>query len=154
MPSSLLDAAYPPETHAIMRCIPSSQAKENLLKATACEFLASVSSRELTLIPANDEIDKRIYLDFLKTKNEINILLLGAGGAEQSVLRQLRLLHPPALTNRERNAYKKSIFSNIAQDMRFVVMWLAVHRASLKPILLQRSSRGDAGARNLAFSHE
>ncbi|KAF7355888.1 G-protein alpha subunit [Mycena venus] len=101
-----------------MRCIPSSRAKENLLKATAW----------------NDKIDKQIYLDFLKAKNEINILLLGAGGAEQSVLRQLRLLHPLALTNRERNAHKESIFSNITQDMRAVLEAMPALEISLSPM--------------------
>ncbi|KAJ7885517.1 G protein alpha-subunit [Mycena olivaceomarginata] len=100
-----------------MRCISSSRAKENLLKATAW----------------NDEIDKRIYLDFLRAKNEINILLLGAGGAERSVLKQLMLLHPPGLTDRERITYREVIFSNITLSMRAVLEAMPALEISLSP---------------------
>ncbi|KAJ7203424.1 heterotrimeric G-protein alpha subunit, GPA1-like protein [Mycena rebaudengoi] len=100
-----------------MRCIPSSRAKENLLKATAW----------------NDEIDKRIYLDFLRAKNEINILLLGAGGAERSVLKQLMLLHPPGPTDRERSVYREVIFSNITLSMRAVLEAMPALEISLSP---------------------
>ncbi|KAF7334688.1 Heterotrimeric G-protein alpha subunit, GPA1-like protein [Mycena venus] len=100
-----------------MRCIPSSRAKENLLKAIA----------------RNDEIDNRLLLDSLKANNEINVLLLGAGGAERSVLRQIKLLHPPGLTDRERVAYKEAIFSNIAQDMRAILEAMPALEIPLAP---------------------
>ncbi|KAJ7675289.1 guanine nucleotide binding protein, alpha subunit [Mycena rosella] len=100
-----------------MRCISSSRAKENLLKATAW----------------NDEIDKRIYLDFLRAKDEINILLLDGGGAERSVLKQLMLLHPPGPTDRERIAYREVIFSNITLSMRAVLEAMPALEISLSP---------------------
>ncbi|KAJ7302118.1 heterotrimeric G protein alpha subunit B [Mycena albidolilacea] len=94
----------------------SSRATENLLNA----------------IIWNDEIDKRIYLDFLRAKKEINLLLIGAGGAEWSVWRQLRL--PPGLTDRERSTYKEAIFSNIAQDMRAILEAMPALDISLSSI--------------------
>ncbi|KAJ7794061.1 heterotrimeric G-protein alpha subunit, GPA1-like protein [Mycena olivaceomarginata] len=96
----------------------SSRATKNLLNA----------------IVWNDEIDKRIYLDFLRAKKEINLLLVGAGEAEWSVWRQLRLLHPPGLTDRERSTYKEAIFSNIAQDMRAILEAMPALDISLSPI--------------------
>ncbi|KAJ7808986.1 G protein alpha-subunit [Mycena olivaceomarginata] len=96
----------------------SSRATKNLLNA----------------IVWNDEIDKRIYLDFLRAKKEINLLLVGAGEAEWSVWRQLRLLHPPGLTDRERSTYKEAIFSNIAQDMRAILGAMPALDISLFPI--------------------
>ncbi|KAJ6486033.1 G protein alpha-subunit [Mycena vulgaris] len=101
-----------------MRCIPSSRAKANLLNAIAW----------------NDEIDKRIYLDFLRARNEIDVLLLGAGGAERSVLRQLKLFHSPELTDRERVAYKEVIFSNITQYMCAVLEAMPALEISLSPM--------------------
>ncbi|KAJ6522081.1 G protein alpha-subunit [Mycena vulgaris] len=86
------------------------------------------------IIPGNDEIDKRIYLDFLRARNEIDVLLLGAGGAERSVLRQLKLLHSPELTDRERVAYKEVIFSNITQYMCAVLEAMPALEISLPPM--------------------
>ncbi|KAF7361581.1 G-protein alpha subunit [Mycena sanguinolenta] len=99
-----------------MRCIPSSRAKGHL---------PSPKNR------TNDKIDKGIYLDFLRAKNEINILVVGAGEAE----RQLMLLHPPGpgLSVKERGAYKEAIFSNIVQSMRAILEAMRTLGISLDP---------------------
>ncbi|KAJ7510801.1 heterotrimeric G protein alpha subunit B [Mycena galericulata] len=100
-----------------MRRIPSSRAKDTSLKAIA----------------RNDAIENRLLLDSLKAKNEISILLLGAGGSERSVVRQMKLLHS-GLTDRERVAYKEAIFSNIAQDMRAILEAMPALEIPLAPL--------------------
>ncbi|KAJ7809136.1 hypothetical protein B0H14DRAFT_2379939, partial [Mycena olivaceomarginata] len=102
----------------------------------------------------NAAIDNRLLLDSLKANNEINLLLLGAGGAERSVVRQMKLLHPPGL--RERVAYKEAIFSNIAQDMRCAMPALEIslapqndaHRATV--ISLPEKIEADGLPRDIA----
>jgi len=54
-------------------------------------------------------------------KNEIKMLLLGAGESGKStVLKQMKLIHHGGYNDQERDSYKEIIFSNTIQSMRCV----------------------------------
>jgi guanine nucleotide-binding protein subunit alpha len=55
----------------------------------------------------------------MMAKNEIKMLLLGAGESGKStMLKQMKLIHLDGYNNQERDAYKEIIFSNTIQSMR------------------------------------
>ncbi|KAJ6537834.1 putative guanine nucleotide-binding protein alpha-1 subunit, partial [Mycena capillaripes] len=82
----------------------------------------------------NEEIEIQLRLHSLRAKKEINVLLLGAGGSDQSkLLRQIRLLHDGGYSTGERAAYKEIIFTNIVQEMRAVLQALPQLDISLAP---------------------
>jgi len=57
----------------------------------------------------------------LMAKNEIKMLLLGAGESGKStVLKQMKLIHHGGYNDSERDSYKEIIFSNTIQSMRSV----------------------------------
>lgn len=67
----------------------------------------------------NDEIEAQIKKDRMMAKNEIKMLLLGAGESGKStVLKQMKLIHHGGYTRNERDSYKEIIFSNTVQSMR------------------------------------
>ena len=73
------------------------------------------------LAPGNDEIESQLKRDRLMAKNEIKMLLLGAGESGKStVLKQMKLIHHGGYNDSERDSYKEIIFSNTIQSMRFV----------------------------------
>ena len=56
-------------------------------------------------------------------KNEIKMLLLGAGESGKStVLKQMKLIHHGGYNDSERDSYKEIIFSNTIQSMRYVLV--------------------------------
>jgi len=70
----------------------------------------------------NDEIENQIKRDRLQAKNEIKMLLLGAGESGKStVLKQMKLIHHGGYTEPERESYKEIIFSNTIQSMRAIL---------------------------------
>ncbi|KAJ7249659.1 heterotrimeric G protein alpha subunit B [Mycena rebaudengoi] len=71
----------------------------------------------------SEEIDIQLHLHSLRAKNEINILVLGAGESDQTttLLRQIKLLHLGGYSDQERNRFKEVIFSNIIASMRAVL---------------------------------
>ncbi|KAJ6537849.1 G protein alpha-subunit [Mycena capillaripes] len=75
----------------------------------------------MTLLPGNEEIEIQLRLHSLRAKKEINVLLLSAGGLDQSKL------------TGERAAYKEIIFTNIVQEMRAVLEALPQLDISLAP---------------------
>ncbi|KAJ7891087.1 guanine nucleotide binding protein, alpha subunit [Mycena leptocephala] len=84
-------------------------------------FQGSRVNENSKALARNTEIEDQLRLDSLRAKNEINMLLLGAGGSDQStLLRQMKLLHYDGYSARERNAYKQIIFSNIIEVMRAI----------------------------------
>jgi len=70
----------------------------------------------------NDEIESQLKRDRMMAKNEIKMLLLGAGESGKStVLKQMKLIHHGGYTESERDSYKEIIFSNTIQSMRAIL---------------------------------
>ncbi|CAG7854770.1 Guanine nucleotide-binding protein subunit alpha [Serendipita indica DSM 11827] len=70
----------------------------------------------------NDEIESQLKRDRLMAKNEIKMLLLGAGESGKStVLKQMKLIHHGGYSEQERDSYKEIIFSNTVQSMRAIL---------------------------------
>ncbi|KIM45751.1 hypothetical protein M413DRAFT_442360 [Hebeloma cylindrosporum] len=70
----------------------------------------------------NDEIENQLKRDRLMAKNEIKMLLLGAGESGKStVLKQMKLIHHGGYNDSERDSYKEIIFSNTIQSMRAIL---------------------------------
>jgi len=76
----------------------------------------------LTVVDAgNEEIESQLKRDRILAKNEIKMLLLGAGESGKStVLKQMKLIHHGGYNEQERDSYKEIIFSNTIQSMRCV----------------------------------
>ncbi|KAF9066698.1 heterotrimeric G protein alpha subunit B [Rhodocollybia butyracea] len=70
----------------------------------------------------NDEIESQLKRDRMMAKNEIKMLLLGAGESGKStVLKQMKLIHHGGYNDQERESYKEIIFSNTIQSMRAIL---------------------------------
>ncbi|KAH0828029.1 G protein alpha-subunit [Lanmaoa asiatica] len=70
----------------------------------------------------NDEIENQLKKDRMLAKNEIKMLLLGAGESGKStVLKQMKLIHHGGYNDQERDSYKEIIFSNTIQSMRAIL---------------------------------
>jgi energy-coupling factor transporter ATP-binding protein EcfA2 len=75
-------------------------------------------------LAGNDEIESQLKRDRMMAKNEIKMLLLGAGESGKStVLKQMKLIHLDGYNAQERDAYKEIIYSNTIQSMRCVVLF-------------------------------
>ncbi|KNZ79780.1 Guanine nucleotide-binding protein subunit alpha [Termitomyces sp. J132] len=82
----------------------------------------------------NDEIDNQLKKDRMMAKNEIKMLLLGAGESGKStVLKQMKLIHHGGYNEQERDSYKEIIFSNTIQSMRAVLEALPQLDIALDP---------------------
>ncbi|KAJ7140671.1 heterotrimeric G protein alpha subunit B [Mycena epipterygia] len=69
----------------------------------------------------NDEIENQLKRDQMMAKNEIKMLILGAGESGKSTwLKQVKL-HFDGYNSQERYAYKEIIYSNIIQSMRAIL---------------------------------
>lgn len=72
---------------------------------------------------ANDAIEQELYLEKQREKNEIKLLLLGAGESGKStVLKQLKLLHQGGFTHRERRQYSQVIWADAIESMKILIM--------------------------------
>jgi len=70
----------------------------------------------------NDEIESQLKRDRANVRNEIKMLLLGAGESGKStVLKQMKLIHHGGYNEQERDSYKEIIFSNTIQSMRAIL---------------------------------
>ncbi|KAG8933848.1 guanine nucleotide-binding protein subunit alpha [Tulasnella sp. 418] len=70
----------------------------------------------------NDEIENQLKRDKANAKNEIKMLLLGAGESGKStVLKQMKLIHQGGYNEQERDSYKEIIYSNTIQSMRAIL---------------------------------
>ncbi|KAJ6484004.1 guanine nucleotide binding protein, alpha subunit [Mycena sanguinolenta] len=70
----------------------------------------------------NDEIENQLKRDRIVAKNEIKMLLLGAGESGKStVLKQMKLIYYDGYNAQEREAYKEIIYSNTIQSMRAIL---------------------------------
>lgn len=72
---------------------------------------------------ANDSIERSMQMEKQKSKNEIKLLLLGAGESGKStVLKQLKLLHKGGFTHQERLQYTQVIWADAIQSMKILVI--------------------------------
>ena len=70
----------------------------------------------------NDAIETQLKHDRQMAKNEIKMLLLGAGESGKStVLKQMKLIHHGGYNESERESYKEIIYSNTIQSMRAIL---------------------------------
>lgn len=82
----------------------------------------------------NDEIENQLKRDRMMAKNEIKMLLLGAGESGKStVLKQMKLIHHGGYSEQEKDSYKEIIFSNTIQSMRAILDALPVLDLALSP---------------------
>ncbi|KAI9256903.1 guanine nucleotide-binding protein subunit alpha [Sporodiniella umbellata] len=70
----------------------------------------------------NEEIEKNLAGDKIRMRNEVKMLLLGAGESGKStILKQMKLIHDGGYSRDEREAFKEIIFSNTVQSMRVIL---------------------------------
>ncbi|KAJ7624370.1 heterotrimeric G protein alpha subunit B [Roridomyces roridus] len=70
----------------------------------------------------NDSIEAALKRDRAAARNEVKMLLLGAGESGKStVLKQFRLIHLDGYNTSEREAYREIVFSNTTQSMRAIL---------------------------------
>jgi len=70
----------------------------------------------------NEEIESQLRRDKLRMRNEIKMLLLGAGESGKStILKQMKLIHDGGYSPEERESFKEIIFSNTVQSMRVIL---------------------------------
>jgi guanine nucleotide-binding protein G(i) subunit alpha len=68
------------------------------------------------------EIDLQIKQDCAQLRDQVKLLLLGAGESGKStVLKQMKLIHEGGYTKEERDYYKEIIYSNTVQSMRVIL---------------------------------
>ncbi|RHZ59659.1 hypothetical protein Glove_362g28 [Diversispora epigaea] len=72
--------------------------------------------------PVSRRINREIKEDEKKMKNEVKLLLLGAGESGKStILKQMRLIHASGFNSNDRETYRSIVLSNIMQSMRLVL---------------------------------
>lgn len=70
----------------------------------------------------NEEIEKQIKADKTRMRNEVKLLLLGAGESGKStILKQMKLIHDSGYAKEDRDSFKEIIFSNTIQSMRVII---------------------------------
>ncbi|KAJ2757284.1 guanine nucleotide-binding protein subunit alpha [Coemansia nantahalensis] len=71
---------------------------------------------------ANDEIENQLRKDRMNMRNEVKMLLLGAGESGKStIIKQMKLIHDGGYSQEERESFKEVIFSNTIQSMRVLL---------------------------------
>jgi len=70
----------------------------------------------------NERIEAQLKKDKMMLRNEIKMLLLGAGESGKStILKQMRLIHQGSYSEEERESYKEIIYSNTVQSMHVIL---------------------------------
>lgn len=70
----------------------------------------------------NDAIEAQLKKDRMNMRNEVKMLLLGAGESGKStVLKQMKLINEGSYTREERESYIEIILSNTIQSMRVIL---------------------------------
>nr|POE56891.1 guanine nucleotide-binding protein subunit alpha [Quercus suber] len=70
----------------------------------------------------NEEIENQLKRDKMNLRNEIKMLLLGAGESGKStILKQMKLIHEGGYSRDERESFREIIFSNTVQSMRVIL---------------------------------
>ncbi|KAG0271932.1 guanine nucleotide-binding protein subunit alpha [Linnemannia exigua] len=71
---------------------------------------------------AHESIESQLKRDRAVMRNEVKMLLLGAGESGKStILKQMKLIHEGSYSNEEREAFKEIIYSNTVQSMRVIL---------------------------------
>ncbi|KAI3632552.1 hypothetical protein MIR68_009658 [Amoeboaphelidium protococcarum] len=80
----------------------------------------------------NAEIEKDLKAQKAAMKNEVKMLLLGAGESGKStILKQMQLIHGSGYNAQERESYKEIIFSNVSQSMKVILEAMEVLKIEL-----------------------
>ncbi|RYP58229.1 hypothetical protein DL770_010475 [Monosporascus sp. CRB-9-2] len=70
----------------------------------------------------NEEIENQLKRDKMMQRNEIKMLLLGAGESGKStILKQMKIINEGGYSRDERESFKEIIFSNTVQSMRVIL---------------------------------
>ncbi|KAL9108245.1 MAG: hypothetical protein Q9227_006983 [Pyrenula ochraceoflavens] len=70
----------------------------------------------------NEEIENQLKRDKINQRNEIKMLLLGAGESGKStILKQMKLIWEGGYSDDERESFKEIIYSNTVQSMRVIL---------------------------------
>ncbi|KAJ5938016.1 hypothetical protein N7454_004358 [Penicillium verhagenii] len=70
----------------------------------------------------NEEIENQLKRDKMMQRNEIKMLLLGAGESGKStILKQMKLIHEGGYSRDERESFREIIYSNTVQSMRVIL---------------------------------
>ncbi|KAG0317430.1 guanine nucleotide-binding protein subunit alpha, partial [Podila horticola] len=70
----------------------------------------------------SEAIENQLRRDRMQMRNEVKMLLLGAGESGKStILKQMKLIHDGGYSKEEREAFKEIIFSNTVQSMRVIL---------------------------------
>ncbi|KAJ2081624.1 guanine nucleotide-binding protein subunit alpha [Coemansia sp. RSA 988] len=81
-----------------------------------------VSKEDVDEKRANDEIENQLRKDRMNMRNEVKMLLLGAGESGKStIIKQMKLIHDGGYSQEERESFKEVIFSNTIQSMRVLL---------------------------------
>ncbi|KAI8885506.1 guanine nucleotide-binding protein alpha-1 subunit [Backusella circina FSU 941] len=97
-----------------------------------CVSSKDTSSNDQAL--RNKAIDTQIKQDRLNLKNEVKLLLLGAGESGKStIIKQMKLIHEGTYLKEEKEAYKEIVFSNIIQSMQVILEAMDTFGVSLNP---------------------
>ncbi|ORX84063.1 guanine nucleotide binding protein, alpha subunit [Basidiobolus meristosporus CBS 931.73] len=91
------------------------------------------ASQEVDGKHTNDVIENQLKNDRITHKNDVKMLLLGAGESGKSTLiKQMKLIHEGSYSVDEREAYREVIFSNAAQSMRVILEAMEIMEISLE----------------------
>lgn len=81
-----------------------------------------LSTEEKQKKARNEEIEEQLKKAKSEQRNEIKMLLLGAGESGKStILKQMKLIHEGGYSRDERESFKEIIFSNTVQSMRVIL---------------------------------
>lgn len=90
----------------------------------------------------NEEIDKQLKAEKNRLRNEVKLLLLGAGESGKStILKQMKLIHDNGYTKEDKDAFKEIIFSNTIQSMRVIIEAMERLGISFENPQLQQSAQ-------------
>lgn len=82
----------------------------------------------------NQEIEEQLKRDRANLRNEIKMLLLGAGESGKStVLKQMRLIYNKPYDAEERDSYREIVYSNTVQSMRVLLEGVALMEIPIDP---------------------
>ncbi|KAJ3016330.1 guanine nucleotide-binding protein subunit alpha [Thoreauomyces humboldtii] len=90
------------------------------------------SAEDKELKRKNDEIDNALKKEKISLRNEVKMLLLGAGESGKStILKQMKLIHDNGYSNEERETFREIVFSNTVQSMRTILEAMTVMNVPL-----------------------